>query len=92
VFKLAGDKVAAFPSEHAAFPLLELLAMRLVSRRAAVFFGLWVLAVFFAVVYLGEHWVTDVLAGWAFSLIIFSAVRWYATRKVSQTLVGRADR
>lgn len=81
VFKLAGDKVAAFPSEHAAFPLLELLALRLVSTRAAAVFGIWVLAVFFTVIYLGEHWVTDVLAGWAFSLIIFGAVRWYATTR-----------
>ena len=81
VFKLAGDKVAAFPSEHAAFPLLELLAVRLVSKRAAVFFGGWVLAVFFSVIYLGEHWVTDVLAGWVFSLVIFGFVHWYAAHR-----------
>jgi PAP2 superfamily protein len=82
-FKLQGDPVAAFPSEHAAFPLMELLAFRLVNRRVAALLILWVLAVFFTVLYLGEHWVTDVLAGWAYSLVIFGFVRWYTTRQSS---------
>lgn len=82
-FKLQGDPVAAFPSEHAAFPLMELLAFRLVNRRVAALLVLWVLAVFFTVLYLGEHWVTDVLAGWTYSLVIFGFVRWYTTRRGS---------
>jgi hypothetical protein len=80
IFKLQGDPVAAFPSEHAAFPMMELLAFRLVNRRVAAMLTLWVLAVFFTVLYLGEHWITDVLAGWGYSLVIFGFVRWYTTR------------
>jgi membrane-associated phospholipid phosphatase len=36
---------------------------------------LWVLWVLFVVVYLGEHWVTDVLAGWLYAVILFLAIR-----------------
>lgn len=77
---LPSDAVAAFPSEHAAIPLLEVLAFRLVNKWVALVLGLWALAVLVAVVYLGEHWVTDVLAGWVFSLVVFGCVRWWVTR------------
>lgn len=75
VFKLAGDRVAAMPSEHAAFPLLEFLAFARFGWKPALGFALWVLAVLFSVVYLGEHWVTDALAGWLYAIIIFFSVR-----------------
>lgn len=84
IFKLRGDAVAAFPSEHAAFPLLELLAFGLVSKRVALGFVLWVVAVLFTILYLGEHWVTDALAGWIYGLVIFAGVHWYATRHARQ--------
>lgn len=84
LFKLEGDPVAAFPSEHAAFPMLELLAFALVSRRVAAVLVLWVLAVFFSVIFLGEHWVTDVLAGWTYSVVILGFVHWYTTRPARQ--------
>lgn len=80
LFGLSGDPVAAFPSEHAALPVLEYLAFRrLIGRRALVLL-LWVLFVLFVVLYLGEHWVTDVLAGWLYALVIFWAVRQLSER------------
>lgn len=75
LFKLRGDLVAAFPSEHAAFPLLELLAFYGISKRTAWFFVPWIAAVTFSVVYLGEHWVADVVAGWLYALVIWFAIR-----------------
>jgi hypothetical protein len=76
LFRFRGDAVAAFPSEHAAFPMLELLAFsRCAGKWVAFSFGLWVLLVLFTIVYLGEHWVTDALAGWAYAIAIFWAVR-----------------
>ncbi|MGI8826047.1 MAG: phosphatase PAP2 family protein [Chloroflexota bacterium] len=73
-FQWRGDAVAAFPSEHAAFPLLEFLAF---SRLGRPWLGLfvWPLWVVFVVVYLGEHWVIDALAGWLLALVAFFAVR-----------------
>jgi hypothetical protein len=57
------NPVAALPSLHAAYPLLGFLALRPAYPRAAwLVFG-WCLVVWFSVVYLGEHYVVDVLAG-----------------------------
>ena len=67
------NPVAAFPSLHAAFPFLGYLAVREVfSRRAALVVLAWCLAVWFSVVYLGEHYAVDVIAGVALA----SAVWW----------------
>lgn len=74
VWRLTGDAVAAFPSEHAAFPLLEYLALRAAIGRRATPFLFWVGFVLFTVVYLGEHWAIDVLAGYAYAASIWIAV------------------
>ncbi|MGH2444011.1 MAG: phosphatase PAP2 family protein [Chloroflexota bacterium] len=84
LFTFRGDAVAAFPSEHAAFPLLELLVIsRLRNRVLTLAFSLWVLWVAFTVVYLGEHWVADVLAGYVYAIVIFLAVRWFTRSRRS---------
>jgi membrane-associated phospholipid phosphatase len=80
VFRFRGDAIAAMPSEHAAFPVLELLAFARVRRWYALPLGLWVAAVLFSVIYLGEHWVTDVVAGWLYAAVIFGAVTWLCSR------------
>lgn len=75
LFKWRGDAVAAFPSEHAAFPMLDLLAFSRISPRLIPWFVLWVALVLFTILYLGEHWVTDALFGWLYTAVIFFAVR-----------------
>jgi membrane-associated phospholipid phosphatase len=65
------DASAAFPSLHAAYPLLAALALWPVTRRGAgLAFG-WCAAVWFSVVYLGQHYVTDVIGG-----IVFAVLTW----------------
>ena len=54
---------AAFPSLHAAFPLLALLFVRTRWVPGAWLVGLWTACVWFAIVYLGHHYVVDVLGG-----------------------------
>jgi hypothetical protein len=81
IFKFRGDSVAAFPSEHAAFPMLELLAFRAVTRRFWYVVAVWVLFVLFTIVFLGEHWVTDALVGYLYALVIWGAVRWFSARR-----------
>jgi hypothetical protein len=80
VFKFRGDSVAAFPSEHAAFPFLELLAFRAATRRFWWALVAWVLFVLFTIVFLGEHWVTDALAGYLYAIVIWGVVTWWTTR------------
>ena len=62
------DSAAAFPSLHAAFPLLSALALWPVTRRGAALALLWSAIVWFSVVYLGQHYVTDVIGGIAFAV------------------------
>jgi membrane-associated phospholipid phosphatase len=62
------DAAAAFPSLHAAFPLLAALALWPVTRSGAVLAFTWSAAVWFSVVYLGQHYVADVLGGIAFAV------------------------
>jgi membrane-associated phospholipid phosphatase len=71
------DASAAFPSLHAAFPLLSALALWRVTRRGAVAALVWSVAVWFSVVYLGQHYVTDVIGG-----IILALATWLVMMKV----------
>jgi membrane-associated phospholipid phosphatase len=69
--RLDADPVAAFPSLHAAYPTLGALALWQVSRRTALFMVPWCLAVWFSVIFLGQHYLIDVTGG-----IILAAATW----------------
>lgn len=68
------NPVAAMPSIHAAFPVLVWLVTWRVWPRFGWALVLYPLGVAFAVVYLGEHYVIDVLAGWLYAAIAFALV------------------
>lgn len=75
------DVFGAVPSEHAAFPFLCFLYARKAWRRAG-----WVLlpycaAVWVAVVYLGEHYVTDVIVGIAYAAAAYGVVQFMMRRQ-----------
>ncbi len=71
------NPVAAMPSLHAALPLLlALVLIRLWGWRAAPSL-LYPLTMGFNLVYLGEHWVVDVLAGYLVALLAYAMV-WLA--------------
>lgn len=57
------NPIAALPSLHAAYPLLIFFFALKTFKRKALFFLPYVLAVWFSIVYLGEHYVIDVVAG-----------------------------
>jgi len=66
------NETAAMPSLHAAYPLLDLLFInRLFGRKIAAAFAIYPLSVFFGVVYLGEHYVIDVIVGALYALVAF---------------------
>lgn len=57
------NPIAAMPSLHAAFPFLCALILWRIYRFKAWPFYLYALLMQFAIVYTGDHYVTDVLAG-----------------------------
>jgi hypothetical protein len=69
------NTVAAMPSLHAAYPLMLLLFFfRTAGWPVRVGLGAYTLAMAFALVYGGEHFVADILAGWALAAVAFAAV------------------
>lgn len=69
------NEVAAVPSLHAALALL--VAMSVWPRRwwGRALVGAYPLAMAFAIVYSGEHYVADVLLGWLYAVVSFLAIR-----------------
>jgi membrane-associated phospholipid phosphatase len=71
------NDVAAMPSLHAAFALLLTLYLwRLVPRWVRPVLALYPLAMTFALVYSGEHYVVDCVAGWVYAAASFLVVNW----------------
>jgi len=64
------NPVAAVPSLHAAYTLLiTLFLWRSAPRWARPLLALYPLAMAFALVYTAEHYVVDILLGWAYTVI-----------------------
>lgn len=85
---LDSNPVAAFPSLHACIPLAVALFLwfRVPGARwAAVASGVIAFLTGAAVVYLGEHWVLDVVAGWALA----GFVAWLFVSKHVRAVVHR---
>ena len=61
--RLNPNLYAAFPSLHAAYPALAALYARRRHPWLALLLVAWTLCVWFSIVYLGEHYVVDVLDG-----------------------------
>jgi membrane-associated phospholipid phosphatase len=76
------NTVAAMPSLHAAYPFMLLLFFWSAGRYARIGLGLYTIAMGFALVYAGEHYVTDILAGWAMAAVVYAVVT-AAARKVA---------
>jgi hypothetical protein len=69
------NSVAAVPSLHAAYTLVVALYLVLRTRSRFRFLALvYPPAMAFALVYSGEHYVVDILLGWAYTLVAFAVV------------------
>ena len=107
VFYTAGpNDVAAWPSLHVAYPFLAFLVLRRAFGRVAWIVAGYALVVAFSVVYTGDHWVHDCIAGAAYAYIAYyivvrtpPAVRlWFdrlfeprADRVTARASIGEAD-
>jgi hypothetical protein len=93
VGQVAANPVAAMPSLHTAFALFVVVFFfNSVRRRWWPVLLAYPLAMTFTLVYSGEHYVVDVLVGWAYVGVTFLAVglgeRWWARRRA---LVAAAE-
>jgi membrane-associated phospholipid phosphatase len=71
---------AAFPSLHAGFPVLAAAAAWRRNKTVGVVLSTWAVVVWVTVVYLGEHYVADVVGG-----ILYAAVALAIVAMVSRT-------
>jgi membrane-associated phospholipid phosphatase len=77
------NQVAAVPSLHSAYPtLIALFVFELFGRRWGLLAMIYPISMWIGVMYLGEHYLFDVLAGALYAVISFVLVKW---------LVGRWD-
>lgn len=69
------NNVAAMPSLHAAYAmLLALYLWGLAPRWVRPLIALYPVAMAFALVYGGEHYVVDCIAGWIYATVVFAGV------------------
>jgi hypothetical protein len=81
--------VGAVPSEHAAYPLLFLLLFwGVTSPRWRVVLVGYVLAMAFVLVYFAEHYVFDIVVGWAYAVIAFVVVGRILAARHARALVA----
>jgi hypothetical protein len=74
------NPVAAVPSLHAAYTLLIALVLWRAARWARPLLAVYPVAMAFALVYTAEHYVVDILLGWAYALVALWAVHRIADR------------
>ncbi len=87
------NPVAAVPSLHSAYPMLDLLFVyKLFGRKAAIPFAIYPLSIWFGVVYLGEHYIFDVLAGILYATGAFYATELVIARSWHRPVIDRAGR
>ena len=74
--------VAAVPSLHAAYTLLiTLFLVRRLSSSWRHLLWLYPPAMAFALIYTGEHYLTDIVFGWIYCLAVYAAVEWALGRR-----------
>ncbi len=72
---------AAFPSLHAGFPVVAAAAAWQRNRLLGALLYGWAVVVWLAVVYLGEHYVTDVIGGIVYAALAIAIVRTVTARR-----------
>jgi membrane-associated phospholipid phosphatase len=79
------NNVAAMPSLHAAYAMLfSLFLWQLAPRWAKPLLAIYPVAMSWALVYAGEHYVVDCLAGWVYAVAVFVAVNRVFDRRAEQ--------
>jgi membrane-associated phospholipid phosphatase len=93
----AANPVAAMPSLHTAYAMMAVSFFLPVARkRWWPILLAYPLAMTFTLVYSAEHYVIDVLVGWLYVALTFTAVgfgeRWWSRRKADRPAEPTTDR
>ncbi|MGW4154878.1 phosphatase PAP2 family protein [Micromonospora chersina] len=93
--QIASNPVAAMPSLHTAFALFVVLFfLRGTRKRWWPLLLAYPLAMTFTLIYSGEHYLIDVLVGWAYVgltfLVVGLAERWWAVRRARRAALAPA--
>jgi PAP2 superfamily len=84
VYRFFGaNLVAAVPSLHAAYPWLIFIYLMKKFRGLSVLALPYVAGVWFAVVYLGEHYVVDVILGFVYASIAYLIISFFDKRRAA---------
>ncbi len=79
--------VAAIPSLHAGMTLaIAVFLWKRVNRGWQPVLAVYVLLMAFTLVYTAEHYVIDILLGWALCVVVMSAMRWFRLRRAGPAL------
>lgn len=75
VYKFVGaNLVAAVPSLHAAYPVLTFLFIARKYRVKALLILPYVFGIWFSIVYLGEHYVFDIVVGVIYAAVVYGLI------------------
>ena len=81
------NQFAAFPSLHAAYPALAAMYAWRKYRPLGIALLVWSASVWLAIVYLGEHYFVDALAGLAYAVVAALIVEAVARRRKTEELL-----
>jgi membrane-associated phospholipid phosphatase len=87
IYDISPNDVAAFPSLHAAYPTLAFLFARRAFGRIGYLMIGYAACVWFAVIYLGDHYLVDVLGG-----ILYAGVAYWAVTRAPARFRRLVDR
>jgi membrane-associated phospholipid phosphatase len=81
-----GNDVAAVPSLHAAYTMLICLFLwPRVSSRWRPLLAAYPIGMGLSLIYLGEHYLIDILLGWVYAAVAVYAVNWYFERRAERS-------
>jgi membrane-associated phospholipid phosphatase len=83
------NPVAAFPSLHAAYPILAFLFLREYWPRWSWLMLVYAAVVWFAIMYLGHHYLVDALGGLLYAVVAYAAVRAVTSGRLQRWLSWR---
>lgn len=76
------NPVAAFPSLHAAYPILAFLFLRERWPRWSWLMLVYAGVVWFAIMYLGHHYLVDALGGLLYAVVAYAVVRGFTSGRL----------